>query len=194
MVLMGRAIKVIYIYITCVVVIIFLFTGCSPIRQKEAKEEKEIFGFLDGYNHRIKEAQGCLKDAGFDPGPIDGKMQRYTRKAVKDFQKANGLEMTGFIGTETWQKLCSNKKVFKGAQKTKKEEKPLKYYSSSSEGIKDVQRALKNAGFDPGIIDGEMGSKTKKAIVDFQAAKGLPAKGAIDSKTIEALSNYFIKK
>ncbi|MBU4488998.1 MAG: peptidoglycan-binding protein [Candidatus Omnitrophica bacterium] len=192
-----RIFKDISTCILSVLITVFLFPGCTFVsfgHQKEAKEEKEIFGFLDGYNHRIKEAQGYLMNAGFNPGPIDGKMQRDTRKAIKNFQRDNGLKITGFIGTETWKKLGSYKNIIKTRAKVNKKSDSLGYYSSTLEGTKELQQALKNSGFDPGPIDGKIGSKTKKAIMDFQSAKGLSGNGTIDSKTLEALSKYFTTK
>lgn len=187
----------IFIYILSILITVFLFSGCAFVsfgHQKEAKEEKEIFGFLDGYNHRIKEAQRYLINAGFNPGPIDGKMQRDTRKAIRDFQRANDLKATGFVSTQTWRKLSNYKNAVKAGEKGNKKSDPLRYYSSTSEGVKELQQALKNAGFDPGPIDGKIGSKTKKAIIDFQSAKGLSDNGTVDSKTLKALSKYFTKK
>lgn len=55
---------------------------------------------------------------------------------------------------------------------------------------KDVQRALKNAGFYAGPIDGEIGKKTKNAIQEFQKAKGLKPDGFIGTKTKSLLSQY----
>ena len=52
-----------------------------------------------------------------------------------------------------------------------------------------VQRALKNAGFNPGPIDGIIGSKTKSAMRRFQKARGL-ASGALTLETLRALGVY----
>ena len=56
--------------------------------------------------------------------------------------------------------------------------------------IKDIQTALKNAGFDPGPVDGTMGRKTKKAVRDFQAAGGLKVDGKVGPKTWAAMAKY----
>jgi peptidoglycan hydrolase-like protein with peptidoglycan-binding domain len=64
----------------------------------------------------------------------------------------------------------------------------------STSWIKKIQVALKKSGFDPGPIDGKIGKKTKKAIVEFQNAKGLKPDGVIGIKTWEELSRYFEKE
>ena len=55
-----------------------------------------------------------------------------------------------------------------------------------------IQTALKNAGYEPGTIDGKLGAKSKKAIKDFQAANGLKADGRVGAKTWAKLSNYLV--
>lgn len=54
----------------------------------------------------------------------------------------------------------------------------------------EIQTALLNAGFDPGKIDGKIGSTTKKAISDFQKAKGLKVDGRVGPQTWAVLSTY----
>jgi peptidoglycan hydrolase-like protein with peptidoglycan-binding domain len=52
-----------------------------------------------------------------------------------------------------------------------------------------MQRALLQAGFNPGPIDGIIGSKTKAAIRRYQKAHGL-ATGAITLETLRSLGIY----
>ena len=54
---------------------------------------------------RVREIQQALKNAGFDPGTIDGRMGAKTQVAVRDFQRANSLEADGKVGPRTWAKL-----------------------------------------------------------------------------------------
>ena len=49
----------------------------------------------------IKEIQTCLKNAGFYKGPVDGVKGKKTKKAVKEFQKANGISADGVVGKKT---------------------------------------------------------------------------------------------
>lgn len=51
----------------------------------------------------------------------------------------------------------------------------------------DVQRALQEAGFNPGSIDDRMGRRTRSALKAFQSAKDLKASGEVDRKTWQAL-------
>ena len=62
--------------------------------------------------------------------------------------------------------------------------------AGSQPTIRQIQTALKNAGFDPGSIDGQMGAKTRKAIRDFQSANGLSADGKVGRRTWAVLSLY----
>ncbi|CAN5555096.1 hypothetical protein BH10PSE7_BH10PSE7_37360 [soil metagenome] len=50
-----------------------------------------------------------------------------------------------------------------------------------------VQNALADIGYDPGTIDGNIGPLTTAAIMEFRAATGLPASGAIDLDLLDAL-------
>lgn len=58
---------------------------------------------------------------------------------------------------------------------------------------KDIQKALKAAGFYTGAIDGKIGPRTKKAITDFQKAKGLKADGKVGPKTWAELEKYLVQ-
>jgi peptidoglycan hydrolase-like protein with peptidoglycan-binding domain len=55
---------------------------------------------------------------------------------------------------------------------------------------KEIQTALKNAGFYKGKIDGQIGSQTKEAIKKFQAANNLNSDGVMGSRTWALLLKY----
>lgn len=54
---------------------------------------------------RVRAVQEALKTKGFDPGPIDGVQGPQTTQAVKDFQRAENLEVTGRADSATLNKL-----------------------------------------------------------------------------------------
>jgi len=68
--------------------------------------------------------------------------------------------------------------------------KKLSVDSGAQLSVKQIQRALKNAGFYQGQIDGKIGSKTKEAVVKFQKAKGLKADGIVGKRTIAEMRKY----
>jgi len=59
---------------------------------------------------------------------------------------------------------------------------------------KEIQLALKNAGYYLGEIDGRIGRATREAIKSFQKAHDLVADGKMGRKTWEALRKYLDEK
>jgi peptidoglycan hydrolase-like protein with peptidoglycan-binding domain len=53
--------------------------------------------------------------------------------------------------------------------------------------IRQAQIALRDAGFEPGRIDGVIGPKTEAALRQFQVAQGLPQTGGLDATTQKQL-------
>ena len=51
------------------------------------------------------EIQTALQSAGFYSGNIDGKIGPKSKKAIEDFQSANGLKADGKVGSKTWEAL-----------------------------------------------------------------------------------------
>jgi peptidoglycan hydrolase-like protein with peptidoglycan-binding domain len=63
-------------------------------------------------------------------------------------------------------------------------------YVPETPGKKDIQNALKNAGYYDGAVDGKIGSKTRSAIEEFQRANDLKADGKVGKKTWNKLKEY----
>jgi murein L,D-transpeptidase YcbB/YkuD len=55
---------------------------------------------------------------------------------------------------------------------------------------KEIQQALKNAGFYQGPIDGKIGPMTREAIKEFQRVNGLKVDGIVGKYTWEKLAPY----
>lgn len=68
---------------------------------------------------------------------------------------------------------------------------PRSAFESQGMGRQDVQQAqeaLKNQGYDPGPIDGMMGSQTRQAVRDFQSKNGLRQTGMLNAETKQKLN------
>jgi peptidoglycan hydrolase-like protein with peptidoglycan-binding domain len=55
--------------------------------------------------------------------------------------------------------------------------------AAGSEDVKKVQQSLNDKGFDAGPVDGVLGSRTRAAIRQYQAAEKLPVTGRLDAET-----------
>lgn len=66
---------------------------------------------------------------------------------------------------------------------------PLSSVRSGSSGndVRELQRALKEKGFDPQGTDGKFGANTRKAVIAFQKANGLEPDGIVGKDTLKAL-------
>jgi len=58
---------------------------------------------------------------------------------------------------------------------------------SSGPAVKDLQRKLKDLGFDPNGVDGNFGPGTRAALIAFQQSKGLQPDGIAGPATLAAL-------
>ena len=66
--------------------------------------------------------------------------------------------------------------------------------TEESARVREIQKALQAAGFDPGPIDGHLGQKTRTAIRDFQTAQGLEPDGKVGPKTWSRLESFLKKQ
>ena len=55
--------------------------------------------------------------------------------------------------------------------------------AADRDNIKKVQQTLRDKGFDPGPIDGHVGSQTREAISQYQKSENLPVTGHLDAET-----------
>lgn len=54
--------------------------------------------------------------------------------------------------------------------------------------VVDVQRALARRGYYRGVIDGDLGPRSRAAIRSWQADCGLPVTGQLDARTLRSLA------
>ncbi|MBU4251377.1 MAG: peptidoglycan-binding protein [Candidatus Omnitrophica bacterium] len=71
--------------------------------------------------------------------------------------------------------------------------KSTTYSAPVNLSVRQIQKALKSAGFYQGAVDGKIGSKTKSAIIKFQKAHNLKADGVVGKRTSVELNKYLSK-
>ncbi|HET7344039.1 MAG TPA: peptidoglycan-binding domain-containing protein [Methylomirabilota bacterium] len=78
-------------------------------KASEAKDKvKEKVSGKKAGGGDVRTAQQGLKDKGFDPGPIDGRMGPRTKAAITDFQKKENLKVTGRLDKDTKARLMAS--------------------------------------------------------------------------------------
>jgi peptidoglycan hydrolase-like protein with peptidoglycan-binding domain len=70
----------------------------KELQSQQAKQKGQV---------TIREAQERLKAEGFYPGPVDGIFGQETEEALREYQKAQGLKVTGSLTQETEKKLMT---------------------------------------------------------------------------------------
>jgi peptidoglycan hydrolase-like protein with peptidoglycan-binding domain len=133
----------------------------------------------------VEYLQRQLLTAGFDPGPVDGFFSQRTKAAVMALQRSKGLEVSGIAGPKTWSALD----LQRGSG-----QRPALRRGVSEPAVEVVQKMLAAHGFDPGSKDGTFGTKTERAVMAVQRAKGLEADGVVGPKTWSALSGLVVPR
>ncbi len=62
---------------------------------------------------------------------------------------------------------------------------------SNGSSVRNLQQKLQSAGFNPGGVDGDFGSRTERAVRAFQQAKGIEVDGKVGPQTLRALQDGF---
>ena len=129
--------------------------------------------------------QQRLKDLGYYTIRVDGIFGSGTERAVRDFQRINGLTVTGRADNATQQLLYSSAALpawyYGGSYGTLSRSN---YYNSA---VVPLQRRLRELGYYTGNIDGYFGSQTQRAVRNFQSINGLTVTGVADSYTQQVL-------
>lgn len=119
-----------------------------------------------------------LKDTGFDPGPIDGVLGAKTRAAFLRFEAGCTMlnNLPPILDKEL--QIADRRKFVPSEEKSYPVAAKMMGIESdkmtlSSEKIRQEQLRLRDAGFDPGPIDGILGPKTKVAMQRYQKSFAL---------------------
>ncbi|RYL94394.1 peptidoglycan-binding protein [Sporolactobacillus sp. THM7-4] len=96
-----------------------------------------------------------------------------TEKAVKQFQKENGLVVDGLVGKQTKRKLVSV--VHRNMD--------MIALGSTGEDVRYLQGHLKRNGFYAGALDGRFGHLTQRAVINLQTEARIKVDGIVGPQT-----------
>lgn len=149
----------------------------------------------------VKELQEDLITLGYSCGPsgADGSFGPDTEIAVKNFQKAHGLEQDGSVGPATRKAIRDDMKRWEinhndnsgTTPSTPSVEITLDLVQGcTGDQVKELQRELISLGYSCGSsgVDGSFGSDTKNAVMNFQRDHKLAQDGSVGPETRAAIN------
>lgn len=128
---------------------------------------------------KVKILQRKLISKGYLTGGADGDFGGKTKAAVKEFQMANGLEITGIADDAMQQILFYVEPIDLSSM--------VLTVGSKGEEVKAAQQRLIELNYLSGKADDDFGNKTASAVKDYQTNAGLPATGEIDATTMNSM-------
>ena len=103
-------------------------------------------------------------------------------QAVRAFQQARGLTVTGDVTEETWRALDAARWTLGARVLAQHKPEPL-----VGDDVRQLQERLLELGYDLGRADGIFGRRTAAALASFQREVGLVADGVCGPLTVAAL-------
>lgn len=131
----------------------------------------------------VLDMQTALEELGYYDNFPDGKFGEATRRAVVDYQIANGLEATGIADASMFLRLFEGESVSR-----------MDYVRSqcavkgdSGVQVRAIQDRLKELGYYTGDVTGTFGDNTSRAVSRFQYDNELTQTGNVDVTTYDEL-------
>jgi peptidoglycan hydrolase-like protein with peptidoglycan-binding domain len=135
------------------------------------------------YDPVVEQVQRELAASGIYNGPIDGVAGKRTQLAIIAYQRMNQLDETGAANPALIDHIQLTRQFAEAADTTAS--LPA---DGASDSIRSVQLRLGELGYDPGVIDGELGAQTQIAIRHFQQDRGLTVTGSLSEGLLVELN------
>lgn len=135
----------------------------------------------------VKKLQQRLKDLAYYTGDVDGQYGQGTAQAVTLFQNQHGIAGDGLAGEKTLELVYAADAETYVPTPTPSVTPSAYAMGDYNDGVKELQRRLKELGYLTGNVDGDFGAGTKAAVALFQEQSGLEADGIAAQKTVSLL-------
>ncbi len=140
---------------------------------------KTISASSSNNKSEVTALQSVLSSNGYYSGSLDGSYGSGTEAAVKAFQSANGLRVTGMAGPTTQRMLYKSTGGSESYSKLK--------LGSSGSAVKRLQYALYELKYYDGNITGTYDAATESAVMVFQQLNNLAIDGVAGQQTQQVL-------
>ncbi|MFW6091771.1 MAG: L,D-transpeptidase family protein [Actinomycetota bacterium] len=137
----------------------------------------------------VRELQARLKQIRWYETDITGEFDEVTLEAVEGFQAKRGLEPTGEVDEETWDRLVG---MTEEPTEDEKHNRPTAGPTiigpeESGDDVRELQARLKQIGWFDHEVTGHYGSVTATSVSGFQTKRGIPSTGDVDQRTWDLL-------
>jgi peptidoglycan hydrolase-like protein with peptidoglycan-binding domain len=165
-------------------------TGSTRMTVDVANEEHRATVTLR-YDATVETVQRELAASGLYSGKVDGVSGQRTRIAVIAYQRANGLDETGTATPELVEHIRYTRQIADALKMTDAmpaaaQPKPPARRRAMDTVIR-VQVGLAELGYEPGVINGQLGQQTRAAILKFERDRGIAPTGDISPTLIVEL-------
>jgi peptidoglycan hydrolase-like protein with peptidoglycan-binding domain len=135
----------------------------------------------------ITDIQRELSRRGLYDGPVDGMVGPKTDTAIRDFETATKLKVTGEASEEVLRAIMRMPlKTEAAAPRTRAD--PIAELIAPPQRVVAVQRALNDYGYGPVKVTGNFGAETVSAIQKFERDRKLPVTGQISQRLLRELA------
>ena len=132
--------------------------------------------------------QTRLRNAGFDPGEIDGRIGSNTLQALNNYVEDTGQDfdraMADLTNIQYAVPAQVNTRTLRGV-----EQPPQEPFEPTQNQTRELQNRLNDMGIDVGEVNGVLDSITQRGIEQAQARLGLPPTGQLTRASFDAIVN-----
>lgn len=135
----------------------------------------------------ITDIQRELSRRGLYEGPVDGMVGPKTDAAIRDFETAAKLKVTGEASEEVLRAIVRTPLKTEAAPPRQRPD-PIAELIAPSQRVTAVQRALNDYGYGPVKVTGNFGAETVSAIQKLERDRKLPVTGQISPRLLRELA------
>ncbi|GGF35711.1 hypothetical protein GCM10011611_47560 [Aliidongia dinghuensis] len=131
----------------------------------------------------VQSLQEQLPAHGYRPGPVTGRLDAQTERAIRAYQRDAGITpnvQSAYVLKQTLDSVSFARPPIQAAAGPA-------VNRAGGGSIAFVQRSLAAKGYDPGPADGKLGARTVNAIKQFQGDRGLPRDGKVTPQLLGLL-------
>ena len=177
-----------------------LYAGPAIMAQVMQKVQMKGGMMGDQQGQRYGSAEGS---AGTQGQTSADAMSSQLQQAISRFQSSHGLGATGQLDLATLDAMGIDIRAASASGSDQNSNQGQSGQAGDQQGmmssdmampiclstdqVRRVQKALKDAGDDPGSVDGNWGPQTQKAVSSFQKNKDLPVTGNVNLETLHEL-------